>query len=218
MQCSRRRTRTRRGAGGARGRGRRRRVRAPDAPARRAAPQLAVRPLDVRHSGRGARGAAARGRGGRRRGRHRSAPYVQPTAGAPRHTTTRLTGGAIGWGLPAATGAAVACPGRPVICWRRDGCGHVHDPGAVDAGARAPRRDDVIIANRSYAILEFEFSRVGAEGDGPRAGRELLTSLGRPGSTSSRSRVHGRAGPPRRRRAGELAPRCARRSPSPART
>ena len=27
----------------------------------------------------------------------------------------------------------------------------------------------IIIANRSYAILEFEFSRVGAEGDGAAA-------------------------------------------------
>jgi acetolactate synthase-1/2/3 large subunit len=36
----------------------------------------------------------------------------------------------------------------------------------------------IIIANRSYAILEFEFSRVGAEGDGT-AAHELM-DIGRP--------------------------------------
>jgi acetolactate synthase-1/2/3 large subunit len=36
----------------------------------------------------------------------------------------------------------------------------------------------IIIANRSYAILEFEFSRVGASGDGT-AARELM-DIGRP--------------------------------------
>jgi acetolactate synthase-1/2/3 large subunit len=36
----------------------------------------------------------------------------------------------------------------------------------------------IILANRSYAILEWEFSRVGAEGDG-RAARELM-DIGRP--------------------------------------
>jgi acetolactate synthase-1/2/3 large subunit len=33
------------------------------------------------------------------------------TAGAPRHDVLTLTGGAIGQGLPVATGAAVALPG-----------------------------------------------------------------------------------------------------------
>ena len=37
------------------------------------------------------------------------------TAGSPRHDWLTLTGGAIGYGLPVATGAAVACPDRPVV-------------------------------------------------------------------------------------------------------
>src|SRR4029079_12176632 len=41
--------------------------------------------------------------------------YVELSTGAPRHTYLALTGGAIGFGLPAAAGAAVACPDRPVI-------------------------------------------------------------------------------------------------------
>ena len=36
----------------------------------------------------------------------------------------------------------------------------------------------IIVANRSYAILEFEFSRVGAEGDGKAA--HALMDIGRP--------------------------------------
>ncbi len=43
------------------------------------------------------------------------------TAGAAPHDWLTLTGGAIGQGLPAATGAAVACPDRPVLCLEGDG-------------------------------------------------------------------------------------------------
>jgi len=45
------------------------------------------------------------------------------TAGSPRHDLLTLTGGAIGYGLPAATGAAVACPDRPVVSLEADGSG-----------------------------------------------------------------------------------------------
>ena len=43
------------------------------------------------------------------------------TAGSPRHDWLTLTGGAIGLGLPMATGAAVAAPDRPVLCLQADG-------------------------------------------------------------------------------------------------
>jgi acetolactate synthase-1/2/3 large subunit len=43
------------------------------------------------------------------------------TAGAPRHDWLTLTGGAIGYGLPAAVGAAVAAPERAVLCLQADG-------------------------------------------------------------------------------------------------
>ena len=43
------------------------------------------------------------------------------TASAPRHDWLTLTGGAIGQGLAVATGAAVACPDRQVICLEADG-------------------------------------------------------------------------------------------------
>ena len=48
--------------------------------------------------------------------------YIPPvTAGAPRHDWLCLTGGAIGQGLPVATGAAVAAPDRKVIALEADG-------------------------------------------------------------------------------------------------
>src|SRR4051794_18364000 len=43
------------------------------------------------------------------------------TAGAPRHDLLTLTGGAIGQGLPVAVGAAIACPGRPVVALHGEG-------------------------------------------------------------------------------------------------
>jgi acetolactate synthase-1/2/3 large subunit len=43
------------------------------------------------------------------------------TAGAPPHDWLTLTGGAIGQGLPVATGAAMACPDRPVLALESDG-------------------------------------------------------------------------------------------------
>ena len=43
------------------------------------------------------------------------------TAGAPRHDVLTLTGGAIGYGMPVATGAAVAAPDRPVLNLQSDG-------------------------------------------------------------------------------------------------
>ena len=50
-------------------------------------------------------------------------PFFGYSAGAPAHTYLALTGGAIGQGLPCATGAAVACPDRHVISFQADGSG-----------------------------------------------------------------------------------------------
>src|SRR5262249_20196464 len=52
-----------------------------------------------------------------------SAFYVPLSAHAPRHSYLALTGGAIGFAMPAAAGAAVACPDRPVIALQADGSG-----------------------------------------------------------------------------------------------
>lgn len=49
--------------------------------------------------------------------------FFRFTHGAAPHDFLQLTGGAIGEGLPMALGAAVACPGRKVICLQADGSG-----------------------------------------------------------------------------------------------
>jgi acetolactate synthase I/II/III large subunit len=91
------------------------------------------------------------------------------TAQAAPHDHLALTGGAIGQGVPVGTGAAVACPDRKVVCLQGDG-GGMYTLQALWTQARE-RLDvtTVIFANRSYAILNVEMMRVGAENPGPKA-------------------------------------------------
>lgn len=93
----------------------------------------------------------------------------QASTGAPPHDWLQLMGGSIGDGLPLAVGAAVACPDRKVICLEGDGSG-MYTVQALWTMARE-RLDviNVIFANRSYAILNIEFERVGVGAPGPRA-------------------------------------------------
>lgn len=87
-------------------------------------------------------------------------------SGAPAHDILGLTGLAIGQGLPVATGAAVACPDRPVVCLQADGSA-MYTIQALWTQARE-RLDvtTVILSNRSYAILRTELERVGAPHNG----------------------------------------------------
>jgi acetolactate synthase-1/2/3 large subunit len=89
--------------------------------------------------------------------------FQQQTLSAPEHDYLLLTGGAIGWGLPAATGAAVACPDRPVLALEADGSAMYTIQALWTQAREGLDVTTVIVANRSYAILEFEFTRVGAE-------------------------------------------------------
>nr|WP_042194163.1 acetolactate synthase large subunit [Kibdelosporangium sp. MJ126-NF4]CEL21131.1 Acetolactate synthase large subunit [Kibdelosporangium sp. MJ126-NF4]CTQ96304.1 Acetolactate synthase large subunit (EC 2.2.1.6) [Kibdelosporangium sp. MJ126-NF4] len=91
------------------------------------------------------------------------------TAGAPKHDVLTITGGAIGFGLPSAVGAAVACPDRPVICLQADGSA-MYTVSALWTMARENLNvTTVLLSNRSYAILKLELQRVGAESTGPKA-------------------------------------------------
>ena len=91
------------------------------------------------------------------------------TAAAPPHDWLALTGGSIGQGLPLATGAAVACPERKVVCLSGDG-GAMYTIQALWTQAREKLDvTTVLFANRSYAILNIELARVGAGNPGPRA-------------------------------------------------
>ena len=91
------------------------------------------------------------------------------TAGAPRHDWLTLTGGSIGLGLPMATGAAVACPDRKVLCLEADGSA-MYTLQALWTQAREQLDvTTLLFDNRSYAILNIELGRVGAGAGGPRA-------------------------------------------------
>jgi acetolactate synthase-1/2/3 large subunit len=100
------------------------------------------------------------------------------TAGAPRHDVLTLTGGAIGYGLPAATGAALACPDRPVVCLQADGSAMYTISALWTMAREGLDVTTVVVSNRSYAILRLELQRVGAEGSGPKAAN--LLDIGRP--------------------------------------
>lgn len=96
-------------------------------------------------------------------GMHRFAATIAP------HDHLALTGGAIGQGIPVATGAAVACPDRKVVCLHGDG-GAMYTLQALWTQARESLDvTTVIFANRSYGILNIELARVGAGDPGPKA-------------------------------------------------
>lgn len=98
--------------------------------------------------------------------------YPQMRSAAP-HDWLQLTGGAIGIGMPLATGAAVACPGRRIVNLEADGSA-LYTVQALWTQARERLNiTTIILSNRRYAILFDEMKRVGAE-DSPRA-HELLT-------------------------------------------
>jgi acetolactate synthase-1/2/3 large subunit len=100
------------------------------------------------------------------------------TAGAPPHDWLSLTGGAIGQGLPLATGAAIACPDRPVLALEADGSA-MYTASALWTHAREGLNiTTVIFSNRAYAILNMELERTGAPVTGTTA-RDLL-DLSRP--------------------------------------
>jgi acetolactate synthase-1/2/3 large subunit len=94
-------------------------------------------------------------------------------AAAP-HDWLQLTGGAIGSGLPMATGAAVAVPGRRVVSLQADGSAMYT---LQSLWTQARERLDVttiILANRKYAILLGELANVGA---GSNPGRTALDMM-----------------------------------------
>ncbi len=87
-------------------------------------------------------------------------------------------GGSIGIGLPLATGAAVACPDRKVVCLESDGSG-MYTLQALWTHAREKLDiTTVLFANRVYGILKLELANVGAENPGRKA-LDML-EIGRP--------------------------------------
>jgi len=104
--------------------------------------------------------------------------FFPHTAGAPPHDWLGNTGGSIGLGMPLATGAAVACPDRKVICLSGDGSAMYTLQSLWTQARDGLDVTTVIFANRDYAILKGELANVGAHNPGHKA-LDML-EIGRP--------------------------------------
>src|SRR5258708_7129629 len=82
-------------------------------------------------------------------GVHRFAASIEP------HDHLALTGGAIGQGIPVATGAAVACPDRKIVCLHGEG-GARYTPPAFGTPSRAALAVPTgLLAYRPHPILNI---------------------------------------------------------------
>jgi acetolactate synthase I/II/III large subunit len=94
-------------------------------------------------------------------------------ARAPRHSLLTLTGGAIGQGLPVATGAAIAAPDRPVLALEADGSALYTIQSLWTQAREQLNVTTVLLNNAAYAILRMELGRTAAGAAGERAARML---------------------------------------------
>ena len=91
------------------------------------------------------------------------------TQNCPPHDWMMLTGGAIGQGMPLATGAAVACPDRPVLNVQADGSAMYTIQSLWTQAREDLNVTTVLLNNQSYAVLNLELQAVGAVADGTKA-------------------------------------------------
>jgi len=106
------------------------------------------------------------------------AAYFPLGPALPPHTLLMLPGGAIGYGIPCAVGAAIACPRRPVINFQADGSA-MYTVQALWMQARESLDITTLICNnRSYNILNIEIARAGI--DAPGQHLRSLTDLTNP--------------------------------------
>ena len=106
------------------------------------------------------------------------ASYFPHSAGLPQHSLVTVSGGSIGQGMPCATGAAIACPDRPVIGLQADGAA-LYTVQALWTQAREGLNVTTLIcSNRSYRILQMELARGGITSYG--SNTRKLTELKEP--------------------------------------
>ena len=89
-------------------------------------------------------------------------PIVARTLAARAHDWLNISGGAIGFGLPCAVGAAVACPDRKVLALQADGSGMYTLQSLWSMAREGLDVTVVIFANRGYQILRLEMAAMGA--------------------------------------------------------
>jgi acetolactate synthase I/II/III large subunit len=93
-------------------------------------------------------------------------------------TLLMLTGGAIGQGIPCATGAAVACPDRKVVAVQADGSAMYTLQALWTQARESLDVTTLLCSNRSYRILQLELHRAGHREAGATA--RALTELAPP--------------------------------------
>lgn len=92
---------------------------------------------------------------------------------APAHDCIDITGGAIGFGLPAAVGAAIAAPDRRVVALVGDGSAMYTIQALWTMAREQLNVTTVIFDNRSYRILRGELTNMGGPAPGVNAARML---------------------------------------------
>ena len=99
-----------------------------------------------------------------------AAPIFAATRSTVPHDWLQNMGGSIGYGMPLALGAAIACPDRKVVQLAADGSS-LYTLQALWSQARENADIvTIILANRSYAILHHEFANLRhGQQPGPRA-------------------------------------------------
>jgi len=95
--------------------------------------------------------------------------FFPETAGAPPHDWLNNRGGSIGYGMPVAVGAAIACPERKVIALEGDGSAMYTLQSLWTMAREGLDITVLILANGSYNILRGELANVGVKNPGPRA-------------------------------------------------
>src|SRR5262249_51329445 len=100
------------------------------------------------------------------------------TWNAQPHTFLQNMGGAIGLGMPMATGAAIACPDRPVLALQADGSAMYSIQALWTQAREGLNVTTVLFNNKAYETLRYELANVGARDVGRKA-LDML-DLGRP--------------------------------------
>ncbi len=96
-------------------------------------------------------------------------PFMALSRSAPHHTVLMQPGGAIGLGLPCATGAAIACPDRTVINLQADGSAMYTLQSLWTQAREQLNVKTILLNNSSYRILGIELARAGVKNFGPQA-------------------------------------------------
>jgi len=81
-------------------------------------------------------------------------------ADGPEHDWLKLTGGALGIGVPMAIGAALAAPRRKTLCLTGDGAVHYTLSSLWTLAREQLDVTVLVVANRSYDILKVELGRM----------------------------------------------------------